>query len=408
MFENIILNLRRFDRRLWILGIGWIASATGFSISIPFIALYFHSELGMSLSEIGLFFGVSAIIRASSQAMAGELSDRLGRYPLMVFAQLVRSIIFLVMAYYVHKGHGFIVVGSLLILNTMFGALFQPAAQAMVADLVEAKDRTNGYAIVRVAGNFGWAIGPFIGGLVAAKSYSFLFIISGCMTFVSSMIIARFLKGVRQQERDVQPFSFRSLLNYRENRLIFQFAAYLLLLYIVIAQLIMPLSLYTVDIVGISKPQLGLLFAINGLMVTIFQLPTTHLMRKFKLTSQLILGAIVFGCGYFLVGVVATFVFFIGAMIIITIAENITSPPALALTANLAPAGKTGRYMGFYGFAVTFGWSLGPLVGSSLLEWVDPNYLYMWGIIAVLSFISAIGFRQLAHQLPDNMNFRDK
>ncbi|MCP4705404.1 MAG: MFS transporter, partial [candidate division Zixibacteria bacterium] len=84
MFENLKTYYHRFDRRLWILAGGWVASAFGFSISIPFIAIYFHSVLGISLVDIGLFFGVTAIIRATTQAMAGEVSDRLGRYSLMV------------------------------------------------------------------------------------------------------------------------------------------------------------------------------------------------------------------------------------------------------------------------------------------------------------------------------------
>jgi len=128
---------KKFDHRLWILALGWVASAIGFSISIPFIALYFHSELGISLIEIGLFFGVTAIIRASTQAIAGELSDRLGRYSLMVMAQLVRTAVFFAAAFAIYYESGFLIIGSLLILNAIFGAMFQPAAQATVADLIQ-------------------------------------------------------------------------------------------------------------------------------------------------------------------------------------------------------------------------------------------------------------------------------
>ncbi len=356
MYDNLRAYITKFDRRLWILALGWVASAVGFSISIPFIALYFHSELGLSLIEIGLFFGVTAVIRASIQAIAGELSDRLGRYSLMVLAQLIRTVVFFATAIAIYYDSGFLTIGFLLIFNAIFGAMFQPAAQAAVADLVEFKDRTDAYAIVRVAGNFGWALGPGVGGFVAASSYSVLFIISGCMTLISSLIIARYLKGLKPRGNNAEPFKFKDMFTYKGNELILKFILFIFVIYLVFAQLIAPFSLYSVDLIGISKAQLGILFMLNGLMVAFFQLPTTNLLKKHRLTSQLTLGSLIFACGYLMVGLSATFVLFVIAMVLITTGENCISPPALALTANLAPEGKTGRYMGIYGFAVTFGW----------------------------------------------------
>jgi MFS family permease len=79
----MIAYLRKFDPRLSVLALGWLVSAIGFSLSIPFLSLYFHSELGLSLTSVGLFFGLTAIIRALFQAIGGELSDRFGRYYVM-------------------------------------------------------------------------------------------------------------------------------------------------------------------------------------------------------------------------------------------------------------------------------------------------------------------------------------
>jgi len=100
------------------------------------------------------------------------------------------------------------------------------------------------------------------------------------------------------------------------------------------------------------------------------------------------------------VGFSSTFMLFIVCIIIITIGENCVSPPALSLAANLAPSGRIGRYLGIYGFAVTFGWSLGPLMGGLLLDWTAPDYIYTWIIIAVMAIISAFGFAALSRRLP--------
>ncbi len=406
---NILFGyFRKFDNRLWILAAGWVASAVGFSLVIPFLAIYFHSEIGMSLSAIGLFFAVSAIIRALSQAIGGELADRFGRYYLMVGAQLFRTITFLFLAYIIYNHGSFMAIATLVILNSILGALFQPAANAAVADLVKPDQRVEGYSVVRVAGNFGWAVGPALGGFLAAKSYSILFVISACMILVSCTIIAIFLKDIRFATHTEDKFKLREILSYRDNHFMFKLALLMFILYLVASQLMAPLSLYTVDLMGISKSQLGLLFGINGLMVTLLQIPTTRLLRNVRLTVQMVMGSLIYAIGYFWVGLNATFLMFVFAMIIITTGENFVSPPALALTANLAPEKKVGRYMGIYGFAVTGGWSMGPLLGGLLLDWAKPNFVLSWGIISLIAIIAGSGFMALTRQLPAGLNLFKK
>lgn len=378
----------------------------GFSLSIPFVSLYFHSELGMSLTSIGVFLGVTAIIRAAAQGFGGELSDRMGRYPLMVHSQIIRSIIFFMMSYSIYKSWGFWAIGGLLVLNSIFGALFQPAANATVADLVNADDRIEGYAIARVAGNFGWAVGPALGGFFASHSFALLFIISGVMTIISTAIIALFLRGIKMETAGNDKSRFRDIFKLRGNELIVRHAMLIFVLYLVVAQLITPFSLYSVDFIGISKVQLGYLFTMNGLMVTFFQIPSTRLLSKTRLTIQLALGAIIYAVGYTMVGATHTFAAFMIALAIVTMGEIFISPPALAITANLAPQGRIGRYMGIYGFAVTAGWSLGPLLGSVLLDIFKPQFIYSWSIIGLLALATSLGFFRMTRQIPAHLNLR--
>jgi MFS family permease len=399
---------KKYDRRLWILALGWIASAIGFSLVFPFLAIYFHSELGISMTKIGLFLTVSACIRAIFQAFGGELSDRFGRYYQMVGAQFARTIFFTFLAYAVYSGWSFYGIAALVIVNSVFGALFQPAANAAVADIVTPEQRTEAYSITRVAGNLGWAIGPAVGGFLAAKSYDIMFLFAGGMTLISSSIIAIFLRGIKNQTRSRESFKLTDIFSYSANRLIFKHALLMLLLYLVVSQLITPLSLYTVDFIGITKKQLGLLFALNGLMVVLLQIPTTRLLRPIRLTVQLAIGSLIYAIGYFFVGLISTYVLFIVAIIIITTGENFISPPALSITANLAPPGRTGRYMGIYGFAVTIGWSFGPAVGGALLDIAKPHFVYTWSTISLFAVMAAIGFGWLTHQIPPELNRQKK
>jgi len=395
---------RKFDYRLWILAGGWVSSAMGFAIALPFLSLYFHSELGISLSGIGIFLGINAVVRSVFQALGGELADRLGRYPLMVTGQIVRSVIFWGMAYAVYMNWGFYPIGGMLVVNSVFGAMFQPAANATVSDLVGVENRTEAYSIVRVAGNFGWAIGPALGGYLSEHSWSLLFIIAGAMTVVSGTIIALFLRGIKRKKLDNDKFRFSDVTALRSQTMLLKYIALIFIMYLVVSQYITPFSLYAVDFIGISKTSLGYLFTINGLMVVLFQMPVTSALKKTRLTIQLALGSIIYAIGFLMVGMTATVIAFAAAMIIITIGELFVSPPALTITANMAPEGRTGRYMGIYGFAVTAGWSLGPLLGCTLLDLFKPHFIYFWCIIGALALIAAMGYYRLTSQIPSELN----
>ena len=91
MIGSTLGFFKQFNRDLWILAAGWFVGALGFGASIPFIAIYFHDVLGMSTTEIGLFFGAMAVVRSVFQAIGGEMSDRIGRVPLLIHSQIARS-----------------------------------------------------------------------------------------------------------------------------------------------------------------------------------------------------------------------------------------------------------------------------------------------------------------------------
>jgi len=67
-------------------------------------------------------------------------------------------------------------------------------------------------------------------------------------------------------------------------------------------------------------------------------------------------------------------------------------PASLAVVARLAPPAERGRYMGLWGLAESFGWSAGPLVGGVLLDLFPQDPQVMWGIIASLGFVAALGY----------------
>ncbi|MFQ5500104.1 MAG: MDR family MFS transporter [Candidatus Zixiibacteriota bacterium] len=404
MIGRIVTYVRQFDNALWILSFGWVISAIGFSASIPFIAIFFHAEYGLSASQIGMVFGVLAIARSIFQAVGGEISDRVERRKLLVIAQGVRAIAFAALVAAVAFDLGFWAVSACLLLQSVFGSVFMPAAYAMVTDILPKERHMDGYAITRSAGNLGWAVGPAIGGfLLHAHSYAALFIVSAIMTALASAVFGLFLH-VKQSDKAEDRFHIRDLVAVKKDSHLAAHSTLSFLLYLVVAQLIMTFSLYSVEMVGISQGQLGILYTLNGLMVALLQIPVTRMLRRLRMTTQLAVGALLYAIGYSLIGFFPIFGWFAVAFIVITLGEVAMSPPSLSLTARLAPKGRMGRYMGVYGFFVASGWSLGPLYGGLVLEQFSRNYEIAWMLISSLALVSMAGYFMMARRLPAELN----
>ncbi|MBU0595355.1 MFS transporter, partial [Candidatus Bipolaricaulota bacterium] len=74
----------RYDRRFWTLfGVQMIV-AIGFGAAMPFVSIYLHAQLGVSMTFVGTIMLASALVAAMGRIIGGEVADRLGRRPLLV------------------------------------------------------------------------------------------------------------------------------------------------------------------------------------------------------------------------------------------------------------------------------------------------------------------------------------
>jgi predicted MFS family arabinose efflux permease len=402
-FRRLPAYFGQFHSDLWVLSLGWLVAALGFAASIPFIAIYFQKVMGMSTTEIGIFFAVMAIIRAFFQALGGELSDRVGRRTLLIHLPFYRVVTFVLLGLAIEFHWGFWAIAVILMGNFFTGAVFITSISAMVADLVPDDKRLDGYAISRSAGNAGWAVGPAIGGYLAASSYATLFYFSGVVTLFAGLIFWRYLE-TRQQTRAEERFRISDVLSIHRYPLLAWHGVLTLVLYLVVAQLVAPLSLYAVNMVGLTEIDLGHLLMLNGLMVLALQLPVTRLTSRFRLTGLMASGALLYFAGYSLMGTFIGFWPFFAIIFVVTIGELIMSPPTMTLTSRMAPEGRTGRFMGMYGFFVTLGWSMGPLYGGALLDIYGDNWALGWLAISSLAAVAATGYWILGRRLPQEFN----
>lgn len=406
------------DRRLLHLFLGRILASTGFSIVIPFLSLYLHGTRGISMSAVGLIFFFAALTGALGQVFGGDWSDRYGRKAVLVASQLVRSAAFFGLGISVLLGAPYLAFAVLTAVSAFAGRSFEPPSGAMIADIAEGERRVEYFGVLRVGGNLGWALGPAIGGFLAALSYATLFMISAAVLLLAGLFMAVKIEETSPRHRrahdgaseaaapqaiapvvPVGRFRLLDLGDALSNRIFVRYCVVCLVLYTVMSQLMSTISVYAVEWVGLSKVDLGALYALNGLMVVFLQFPVVRVLAPFRMTSALIAGSVLYAAGYGMMGFVGGLWGMMAAMFVVTMGEIVTTPASMNLVSNFSGELDRGRYMGVFGLFNSFGWSIGPLVGGILLDLATGRPLLLWGAIAALALVAALGYGDLRRRI---------
>jgi MFS family permease len=414
------------DRRLLYLFVGRVLGSCGFSIVLPFLGLYLHDTRHVPMSAVGGVFFFAALAGALGQIVGGELSDSKGRKFVIVGSQLIRVCAFLGLGLAVLVHGPFLAIALLLCVSGFAGRMFEPPSGAMVADIATGERRAEYYGVIRIGSNLGWALGPALGGFLAALSYSSLFFFAAGVILTAAAVMAFKMGETSPHHRHrvapahVTPavpelgpsssattgrgYPMRDLFRTLADPSFRLFCVVSLLLFTVMAQLISTLSVFAVESGGITKLQLGTLYSLNGLVVVFLQFPAVRATASLRLTTALVAGALLYGVGYGMMGVGTGFALLFTAMFVVSLGEIVATPPSLSLAANFADERSRGRYMGIYGLFNSFGWSIGPLVGGVLLDLNQGRPLVLWGTIAVLAAVASAGFAWLRKVIPPDID----
>ena len=375
-----------------------------FSVSMFFFSIYLHTEIHVPLRTIGLIMMATALVGAVTMLIGGGLSDRLGRKPIMWISTLLRALVFFAIAYTVKNNPDVRILAGLYIVTRILGSLFLPASDAMLADIIRSKDRTKAYGMMRIFANAGFALGPAIGGIVAEISYAYLFLVSAAMSVVVSLFILFFIKE-SLVEKKTESTILKDLNVIKNDFKLISFCAVSFAFFVVMGQFGVTLSIFAVDTVGLSKPQFGQIFLINGLMVIFLQYPITLMLDNIRSLRKIQIGTLLYALGFTSFGLAHSFAFMTLSVVIITIGEMIYAPSTNGVVANMAPPDARGRYIGTLGLTRSFGWSIAPLIGGFLLHSFIDQGLILWGIIGVVGLVGVIGYVILEKTTLKNTNY---
>jgi len=392
MFKKLKALSQEYSRTFWLIVLARFIDQLGGMLIFPFFGLYITSKYSVGMTEVGVLFTIFAVTGFFGSLIGGALTDKFGRKIIIIFGLVVSAGSSLMLAF--APSLNFIYFAGSIV--GLFGNIAGPAHQAMIADVLPEDKRADGFGIMRVASNLAVVIGPAIGGLLAAKGYTLLFIIDVITSFITAVIIFIYVpetkpdtkpeisEGQGQEETFLETLS--GYLKVTKDRLYMIFVLGSLLMVLAYMQMNSSMPVFLRDVHGIPDRGYGLLLSINASMVVLFQFWITRRIKRFAPLKTMAWGMVIYAVGFSMYGFVSTFWLFIIAMVIITIGEMLVTPTGQAIVAKLSPEDMRGRYMAVFGFSWTIPTAIGPLAAGLIMDNYNPNWVwYACGIIMLLS-----------------------
>jgi predicted MFS family arabinose efflux permease len=357
----------------------------GLFIVLPVLSVYALNLEGSNELLVGIAIGGYALTQMLLQVPFGMLSDKIGRKATLTFGLIIFIIGSLICAY------------STEIYTLIFGRLLQGAgaigavASAMISDMVREEIRAKAMAFMGASIALSFAasmvLGPLIGAYFGIDKLFFL-----TAFFALSSIVILYLKV---------PNPPRITHNYENNtQEIFAILKDPDLVKMNITNLLqkgmMTLAFLVIPILMIqdyefAKKELWMVY-VPAMIFGIFAMGFSAVMgeKKQKPKLVLIVGILIFGLSFFVMGIAHNPYVFILGVILFFIGFNIHEPLLQSLASKYAKVHQKGTALGVFNTFGYLGTFSGSLWGGHILKWYGMDMVSYIVIITCLLWVVLI------------------
>ncbi len=178
---------RRFASPLLPIFLIVVVDVLGFTIILPLLPFY-SERLGATPAIVGALVSTYAICQLISGPILGQVSDRLGRKPILLISQAGTLAGFFLLAFarsmpmlFLARAIDGATAGNLTI------------AQAYISDVTKPENRAKSFAIIGIAFGFGFLVGPAISGFLAQFGYQAPIFAACALSFTTILCTTFFL-----------------------------------------------------------------------------------------------------------------------------------------------------------------------------------------------------------------------
>ena len=416
---------------IWIQAMVMLINRSG-TMVIPFLTIYLTQSLHFSIAQSGevlSIFGAGAI---GGVYAGGKLTDKIGFFPVQFWSLLANGLLFLMMGQLRHL----VPICICVFLLAVIGEAFRPANAAATAHYSRPENRTRSYSLNRLAINLGFAVGPAMGGLLAAISYNWLFWTDGLTCIIAAGILRLLLKpstpGVADKlaVNDFAPaepaapdsatampaaaepatsvqaaavsvidanasvsMSAAPVLSAYRDRTYLVFIFFVWMNAISFFQIFSVIPLYYKESVHLSTAGIGLILSMNGLLIALIEMVLVFRLEN-KRPDLLYVGyGVLLTMGSFgILAIGGPYVWIaVLSMLLVTFGEMLSMPFMNSFWISRSTLKNRGQYAALYGIAYSAAQVVGPSLGAEIAgHW---GFRWCWGILVVWGLLTFWGFR---------------
>jgi MFS family permease len=392
-------RFKQFPPLMWILLFGSFITRGSYYMVWPFLAVILYEKFALSATEVGLILSSAAVISVLVSFVGSALSDRIGRHQLMYASGVLYIISFSLLAE-VDSITGYSVVITLCSIAT---ALWRPLTSALIGDIIDDKaTRELAMQSLYFVVNVGCAVGPMVGlwmGLTGEQS-SF-YITAAAFAFLLALLWWGFHQHnrvandnancVAQQAGEVKAIDSIDVEGKIKakggNQILTVLISDKLLQCLIFANILCMFIYAQMDssliqyLTRAEVPDLlqlisAMIFT-NALVIISTQFLLLKLMASLSLVARIQVGLVLLMCSqvWLALNPLTLFWGWIGAIVVMSLAETILFPTMNVHIDRLAPEHLRGAYFGAASF-YEFGFAIAPLGGGIILDQLGGPWLF--------------------------------
>ena len=383
--------------KIWLLSAIMLINRAG-TMVLVFFVLYLTNVFGYSSQTAGGIISISALGGIAGALVGGWYSDRFGSVRAQLLFLTLSALQFLVLM----QMTSLVGVTSMLVILMFFNEAVRPGLNSCCLEYSQPENQKRSMGLLRLAVNLGMAFGPVIGGFLAEyDAWDWLFVIDSASCIAATLLLFVVFglgEDPKREENQSEPvpaqngtavFDTGKSQNYlspwRDPRML-RFGAVFLLTLIVFIQFGSTLIKYLEEVYGFSESQIGMLEALNPVLIVAFEMVLIKAVEKYSTVKVIAIGSLLICLGFGLLPFGNSLAFCLLAVTVWTFGEMLSFPLATAYVAELSNDRNRARYQSF----ITVIWSMamvvGPFLGLSLYG-IDKNLPWYAALV-----IGAIAF----------------
>jgi len=384
LYFNYINSFKGLSEEVWWLALITLVNRAG-TMVIPFLSLYLTQSLGFTLENVGSImtsFGLGSLVGAW---IGGRLTDRFGFYKVMLISLIATGMLFIGIQFL--DDFWAICIGIFILM--VFADAFRPAVYVALNAYSKTGNKTRSVSLIRLAINLGFSAGPAIGGIIIGSlGYRGLFWVDGLTCILAGVLLLVVLNPRKSIVLDnVHHKSPKSA--YSDSKYLV-FIAAMVLFGFAFVQYFSTIPVYYSEIHSLSEFQIGLLLAMNGFIIFIFEMPLIKYMesRPWSKISHIIIGFILTAISFLILNFISWIGVLTLGMLLVTIGEMIAFPFSNAFAMNRAKRGNQGEYMALYSISFSIAHVFGH--NSGMRSVANFGYKSTWYGVSIICILGIL------------------